>query len=392
MALGTDAGGKGRYNRRRHSAFLFLLTVLACLPPQLSRSQSQISRNFPLLDWQPTRIITGGHYVGSRVCATCHVAESAHQASTSMGRALSPVGDCRILQSHPHLSVRLGDYTFTIQTEGRHSIFSVAEGRHSLSVPLVDALGQGSAGQTYLYKSGGSYFESEVSYFNAIQGLDLTLGHRPPPPESGRLEDALGQRLDNDDAVRCFACHSTTAVQGSSLQLERMIPGITCEGCHGPGGGHVAAVKRGELSSLHIFNPGKLDPGDEVDFCGSCHRTGLDVANMNASGVPTVRFQPYRLILSKCFEGSKLHLDCASCHNPHEPLQTSEAYYDSKCLDCHNGLRKSETGKTSASAKCPVSNKNCVTCHMPKTELLGSHHQFTDHDIRIVRANQLFPG
>ena len=31
---------------------------------------------------------------------------------------------------------------------------------------------------------------------------------------------------------------------------------------------------------------------------------------------------------------------------------------------------------------CLVSQKDCITCHMPKVEIPGSHFQFTDHRIR----------
>ena len=35
---------------------------------------------------------------------------------------------------------------------------------------------------------------------------------------------------------------------------------------------------------------------------------------------------------------------------------------------------------------CPVARESCVTCHMPKYEAPGMHHEFTDHRIRIVAA------
>jgi hypothetical protein len=33
-----------------------------------------------------------------------------------------------------------------------------------------------------------------------------------------------------------------------------------------------------------------------------------------------------------------------------------------------------------------------VTCHMPKYELEGAHNRFTDHQIRIVRTGEPYPG
>ena len=66
-------------------------------------------------------------------------------------------------------------------------------------------------------------------------------------------------------------------------------------------------------------------------------------------------------------------------------LEKAAAYYDPKCLACH--LTKPSDAKTvrrNADA-CPVSTKQCVTCHMPKVELSGMHASFTDHWIRVVR-------
>ncbi|MGH9431113.1 MAG: multiheme c-type cytochrome [Terriglobia bacterium] len=370
------------------AALLFFPLVLGSL--RLVKTQDQITKDFPRTDWQPTRALPDSHYAGCKACASCHATEAATQPSTPMARALSSVADCQILHSHPSLSVKLGRFTYQITTQDGHASYTVTDGHRAIIFPLLYALGQGNAGQTYLYESGGFYYESQVSYFNAIQGLDLTLGHNPEEPAS--LEEAAGVRLSNNDALRCFACHSTAAANRSGLQLTHMMPGITCQGCHGAGADHVAAMRSGKTENLHIFNPGKLDPQDLVDFCASCHRGALDVADLNVSGVRTVRFQPYRLILSHCFETSGGRLSCLSCHNPHQPLQESVVFYDAKCLACHSAQHLPRLKQTFKAAVCPVSRKNCVTCHMPKYELPGGHFKFTDHDIRIVHPGEAYPG
>ena len=62
-----------------------------------------------------------------------------------------------------------------------------------------------------------------------------------------------------------------------------------------------------------------------------------------------------------------------------------DASHDSRCMACH-----SSGGKRSARI-CKVSAHDCVSCHMPKIEIPGSHHKFTDHDIRIARAHAPYP-
>ena len=146
------------------------------------------------------------------------------------------------------------------------------------------------------------------------------------------------------------------------------IPGVMCEGCHGPGAGHVEAEKAGvESAKTLIFNPARLDPVERVDFCGACHRTWQDVVGTGLTGAGefNVRFAPYRLENSKCWKSQDARLTCTACHDPHKPLVRDPASYDSNCLQCH-----ATKGTAAQSAKsgvaCPVAVTGCVTCHMPK--------------------------
>lgn len=307
-----------------------------------------------------------------------------------MAHALELVGACRILHAHPNLTRRIGRYTYHITTQARGSIYSVTDGTSVFSAPILYAFGQGQAGQTYVYYYSGAYYESRVSFFNDTQELDLTLGYSGSKPQN--VEDAAGRRTSTEESRDCFSCHATAAVRDGQLQADRLMPGITCEGCHGPGADHVAAIKTGNLKSLHIFNPGHLNTQDLSDFCGSCHRSWQQVEMMNLKGIQDVRFQPYRLENSRCFDATDPRIRCLACHNPHHEVRTDAAFYDSKCLACHRNRGESLKLSIARTAPaCPVSQKNCVTCHMPKYELAGAHFKFTDHYIRIVRAGAPYP-
>jgi hypothetical protein len=41
---------------------------------------------------------------------------------------------------------------------------------------------------------------------------------------------------------------------------------------------------------------------------------------------------------------------------------------------------------------CRVGTHLCVTCHMAKYEIPGTHFKFTDHHIRIVKAGEGYPN
>src|SRR5207237_7867345 len=203
-------------------------------------------------------------------------------------------------QTHPGVTFRDGAYRCTIERNGDKVSYTVTSGTNTICVPVSCAFGYGSGGvgQTYVFSYSGSYYEGRVSFFDGKQGLDITLGHSTTAPAS--LNDALGRAVKLEEIKACFGCHSTGAVIGGRLQVDELVPGISCEGCHGPGAEHVGAMRAGKLQETHILNPGRLTPGDQVRFCGACHRTRADVEAIHVEGVPTARFQPDRLAETRC--------------------------------------------------------------------------------------------
>jgi len=65
-------------------------------------------------------------------------------------------------------------------------------------------------------------------------------------------------------------------------------------------------------------------------------------------------------------------------------VERRSAAYDNKCVACHI------TG--SRAHACPTGKQDCAGCHMPKYEIPGSHHLFSDHQIRIVKTNEMYPN
>ncbi len=189
--------------------------------------------------------------------------------------------------------------------------------------------------------------------------------------------------MNEISARECFGCHSTGGVAQGHLHPESIAPGVGCESCHGPAAKHVAAVRAGNAVEARMPKLGGLGAEDMSNLCGQCHRTWSQIALNGPRGVNNVRFQPYRLTNSKCYDASDERIRCTACHDPHGPLVRTAAAYDSKCTACHSAAAHSKI--------CPVAKAKCVSCHMPKTDLPGSHTKFTDHEIRIVRANEPYP-
>jgi Cytochrome c554 and c-prime len=346
-----------------------------------------------LSGWWPTKgAPRRDEYAGPAACAGCHSSEAAVQQTTPMAKACVRATDSKPLQEHERLSFRLADYAYEIVRTTGGSLYSVSDGARNVSAPLDWVFGEGEAGETYVFERAGIFYEGQLSYFPILQALDITPGHSHSLPSN--LEEAMGRRLEPAEAHRCFACHNTASTTAGQFDPEHLIPGVTCEACHGPSAGHVTAMKAGQTAAglAAILNPAKLGPVDSVDFCGACHHTWPDVVMEQGRGINTIRFQPYRLELSRCWgKQGNTGLTCLTCHDPHQPLARDPASYDDRCLACHRATQGSSAASDRPAASCPQGTKDCVTCHMPKYEVPGTHAKFTDHWIRIARSDRVYP-
>lgn len=335
-----------------------------------------------LLGVMPVRAAT------TAACATCHAEQASTHGATGMANALEDVRTCDILKSHPKLTFEDGPYHYEIAREGDTSQYQVSDGKQTLRIPIGWAFGLGSAGQTYVFQINGRFFESRVSFYKALNGLDLTMGAQAVRP--GNLEEAAGHMLDGEAARACFNCHATHASVDRQLNLTAMVPGVQCERCHGSATAHLAAVRGGDAKAGGMRKLSKMSSEDTSDFCGQCHRTWSQIATNGPRGINNVRFQPYRLTNSKCYDVDDARIRCTACHDPHQEVVATPASYDAKCLACH-AAGVHAAAKASAK-RCPVATGNCSTCHMPRLALPGSHNLFTDHQIRIVRKNETYPN
>lgn len=164
------------------------------------------------------------------------------------------------------------------------------------------------------------------------------------------------------------------------------VPGVQCGQCnqhseeHGTSSGRGAAGPMQRLSTLDSEQLGAV--------CARCHPSWEETTAKGPHSVLNVRVQLYRLTNSRCYDSDDRRISCTACHNPHEALVTDVSHYDAKCRQCHgesanNGMRTAK--------KCRVSGTERVKCHMPKIEIPTLHYSFTDHQIRIQRADGRYP-
>src|SRR5262245_51844255 len=168
-------------------------------------------------------------------CTSCHAKQARDYARTPMARALLRPGSTDILTTRTPLTFKDGAFRYTIL----RNEYRVTDGEKTVAAPILWSFGAGIAGQTYVYEFEGSLYESRVSYYPRIKGLDLTIGAAGSKPAS--LVNAAGRRMHEQDVAECFGCHSTSA---GRFSLDRMEPGVQCGACHGDVTKHEAAAEK----------------------------------------------------------------------------------------------------------------------------------------------------
>jgi tetratricopeptide (TPR) repeat protein len=227
-----------------------------------------------------------------------------------------------------------------------------------------------------------------LSYYQGSDGKGWQrTKDQPPHPETP--EQFLGKAFDTlDGGNECLKCHTTVArsVRNRSGP-ESADHAIGCEGCHGPGGLHLASVSA-HFSDLAIANPARATAALVNHLCGRCHSQHLTEMPSALGDRAWARFPGSTLPSSRCYTESGGSLGCVTCHDPHRDAETSVTFYESKCLSCHATSNRARdgarTGEGASRSPCPVSaSRGCLPCHMPKVWYPEIHTHFTDHYIRV---------
>jgi hypothetical protein len=348
-------------------------------------AQASTATEIRLIDpgWWPTKgTAARDQYVGSETCGHCHQERVETQTNTPMARAVKPATAAALTNFPDAMQFHIGSYDYSLSRTASGLEYSTSNGQHSASAAVSWIFGDQQFGDTFLYQQNGIYFESRVSYYRALNGLDLTTGRTRFAPR--RIETALGRRMSPDEPPLCFGCHSTASSTNGLFHPDRLIQGVTCEACHGPGAQHVAqmSLEHDTRTSALIFNPARLAPNDSVDFCGACHRTSADVSLSDVTGIFILRFPAYGLEQSRCWKNGDARLTCTACHDVHKPRIQHAAFYDKVCLSCHSP-NSGAKDQAHATGMCKVSNRECVSCHMRKYAIPSMHTEWTNHKIGI---------
>jgi hypothetical protein len=324
-------------------------------------------------------------YVGAHSCRECHPGEYAAHSLSGHNRTLRPAGSgplARLLDGQ-----RVADpekpgiaWTYAVR-DGRLFVTRSGGGDLGPVVPIDFALGSGQHATTFVTLARGEPgkrlgLEHRLTYFACSKSLALTPGQH----EFSKLgQSPYGYVLTPGQVQDCINCHSTrtSAREPKVLDVETMIPNISCERCHGPGRSHVEKARNGTPAEGlgMLLGPGG-DASSEVRSCGTCHRLAhkFSPSEIRPDNVVLARFPSVGLMQSKCYTASRGALGCTTCHDPHSRVSHEQIMYQDVCLSCH---------RAAPQQTCPVSPRSgCIACHLPRRQV-GRGLEFSDHWIRV---------
>lgn len=193
----------------------------------------------------------------------------------------------------------------------------------------------------------------------------------------------------------CATCHSEVATKfegnpHTKLASQHGVAGVNCEGCHGPGGDHVA----GGGDATKIFNPAKHSTKEIDATCLKCHagahpnfersphaRADVGCTSCHSVHGSTDKEQllkaPQPALCYQCHADQKAQFNmpihhkvneglvkCSDCHDVHGTFlannQRSTEDQNAVCTKCHTDVRGPFTFE-----HAPVRAEGCVTCHTP---------------------------
>ncbi len=302
---------------------------------------------------------------GPAACQPCHPQQHASQTRSHHALALRRIIDTpvpELLAAQP-LRERSGvSFLYELTRQGLNVTATL--GPDTASGRLEWAFGSGAQASTPVGRIGDTYFEHRISYYAEVKAGRLTMGH--PAAASTTAKAALGLPQTPDVITRCFQCHATGVKPGPNLR--EMIPGVTCERCHGEASAHLkspTAIKKAPRTQHEV-----------TALCASCHR----LPNAAPDETPeitdpmSIRYAPVGLLASACYQNSSA-LTCTTCHNPHGNSTRNAAFYEAKCRTCH----------ATAQRPCKAGNTTrCLDCHMQQRSP-APYLRFTDHRIRVYR-------
>jgi tetratricopeptide (TPR) repeat protein len=384
------------------------LPAFFCNSPKDSTGSGQ-----PTSLWQNV-YDTSAHYVGMQTCRGCHESIYLTFIQTGMGQSFGLATRQKSAAdfSPEHALVYDTALDYYYKPYWDHDSLYIMEFRtengdtvHKRIQKVDYIVGSGQHTNSHIFNTNGYLFQAPITFYTQKHRWDLAPG----------FEKGASSRFQRLIELECMSCHNAYPefVANSENKFTKVMTGIDCERCHGPGSLHVNArqnntpVDTSKGPDYTIVNPRRLPTELQNNVCQRCHLQGIAVINdgktffdfhpgMKLSEVMTVFMPEYegaqdkmimashveRMKKSQCFIQSG-KMSCITCHNPHVSIKfTPRAQYLNACQSCH-GAAAGQHQCTESAAVRATKNNDCVTCHMPHNSAIDIPHvAVTDHFIR----------
>ena len=273
---------------------------------------------------------------------------------------------------HNQMQTGNRELKFLMETEGRNHYQSVVWKDRELYRASIDlVIGSGlNLGQSY-----GTWQENRL--------LQLPISYYTPNKawvNSPGFVDGTAVFI-RPIISRCLECHVTAWDSATNDPMDyrrrsdKMIHGITCESCHGPGKDHVQHHRADPTDKVarKILAFSSTKASGVNALCSKCH--GSEDPENEAPGVHSNN-QLQRLQKSECFKKSG-GLTCVDCHNPHRYERGKHVLAASRCQSCH----ELKDCKAVEPGRHQFFTEQCANCHMERRQMADIGFDAADREI-----------
>ena len=303
--------------------------------------------------------VRGAAYAGSAACLKCHknVCDSFFHTAHALTSRPADISSVKGSFVPPNNVYSYGPGMDVVMERRDSGLYQVAtiEGRkvaHRFDITI----GSGRKAQTYLTWAGDTAKQLPVSYLVYTNSW----ANSPSFPEHLIWFNRM-------IPVRCFECHSSYIQKKPTIRIDafhaldqfdrtKVVYGIDCERCHGPGAEHAAYQEAypADKQARYIRSYASLNRLQRMDLCGVCHsgshemsksafrfKPGDTLSNfyyaeshvIQKPSAMDVHGNQYQLLIgSKCYLKSST-LVCTSCHAPHAMERDNLAAFSQRCID-----------------------------------------------------------
>jgi len=371
-------------------------------------------------------------YFGSDSCRTCHADIYKAWSESGMAKMLRPYASQNVVGDFQNNNeFYLGDEAdyrdgkFEVKRARDRRLFArmaVRQSRHYFDIlqsdgkwrsyPVDYTIGS-KFEQAYATRLPNGEIHVLPIQYNVLHKQWINFWRVIDGPGSERADPRTWERLDASTSYQaiCAVCHTSQlrnakggVVDVSNVEFKE--PGIDCEMCHGPSGGHVIEMSEHDYHPKEPLDPPvnfhKIDSRKSVAICAQCHLQSA-IRNSGPNGelnyVSSGEFfgnrlrQPFgefsrkgfykdgrfrqttfiveALERSQCFK--KAEVSCGTCHDPHSRDSASNPTSlkfrdepDLMCTGCHRQFRDAAAISRHSHHATESEGSRCLSCHMPR--------------------------